>query len=273
MNIKQNHIDKNNTLFWNELCGSNLAVSLGSIDASQEGLRRFDEGYLAFYPYLRKYIRPEKLKNSRVLEIGLGYGTLGQMLINEGSIYHGIDIAPNPTKMMNYRVRMSSGKGCVILGSALELPFTDESFEYIYSIGCLHHTGNTQKSVREIYRILKPGGRAIIMLYNRHSLRHIIYLSFSKIVCLFKNKSEAYIIERLRSMYDKNALGDAAPHTDFVSKKEVRTIFKDFSKITIDIRNFDSVSIIPGFFIIKREWLFNNIARMAGLDLYITAVK
>ncbi len=44
-------IDKANAEFWNELCGTTMARSLGITDHSLESLKRFDEAYLAFYPY------------------------------------------------------------------------------------------------------------------------------------------------------------------------------------------------------------------------------
>ncbi len=43
--------------------------------------------------------------------------------------------------------------------SVLELPFEDGTFDYVYSIGCLHHTGDLERSVQEVHRVVVPGGR------------------------------------------------------------------------------------------------------------------
>lgn len=53
--------------------------------------------------------------------------------------------------------------------------FATETFDYVYSIGCLHHTGDVPRSIEEVHRVLVPGGRAVVMLYNRHSLRRMAY--------------------------------------------------------------------------------------------------
>ncbi len=70
--------DQANAEFWNELCGSNLAQRIGITDHSKSSLERFDRAYLEYYPYLLRHVRLDELANRRVLEIGLGYGSLGQ---------------------------------------------------------------------------------------------------------------------------------------------------------------------------------------------------
>ena len=92
----QANLDNLNAEFWNELCGSGLAKSLGLCDHSAQSLRRFDDAHLALYPYLPPIIRPERMAGKKVLEIGLGYGTLGQQIRASGIDDMGLDIAPNP---------------------------------------------------------------------------------------------------------------------------------------------------------------------------------
>jgi len=61
----------------------------------------------------------------------------------------------------------------VVEHSVLDLPHPDESLECVVSIGCLHHTGALPRAVAEVERVLRPGGTAVAMLYNRHSLRRL----------------------------------------------------------------------------------------------------
>src|SRR5688572_31086198 len=104
-------IDRQNAEFWNELCGTATARLLGIAEPSLENLRRFDEWYMNYYPYLGKYFCPGDLKGKRVLEIGLGYGTLGQLLASQGCRYYGVDIAKNPIAMMRYRFALQGLNG------------------------------------------------------------------------------------------------------------------------------------------------------------------
>ena len=273
-------IDRQNAEFWNELCGTGLACSLGITEPSIESLRRFDDAYLRFYPYLRKYVFPEDLKGKRVLEIGLGYGTLGQLLALQECRYFGIDIALNPVAMMRYRFSLLGQEGGerVQLGSALEIPYKDSTFDYVYSIGCLHHTGDLGRGISEVHRVLAEGGKATIMLYNRHSFRRLVYLPLLRLrslllECLRSKNGSPNFSHWVRAFYDKNTKGEAAPHTDYVSQAEVRRLFRAYRAVHIETQNCDPLVLPRGRVVVSRERLLNNLARVAGVDLYIIATK
>jgi ubiquinone/menaquinone biosynthesis C-methylase UbiE len=198
-----------------------------------------------------------------VLEVGLGYGTLGQLLASRNADYYGADIAEGPVANMSRRlVWLGLPEDHAVQASVLELPFADETFDYVYSIGCLHHTGDLPKSIQEVQRVLVPGGRAVVMLYNRHSLRRIAYGARGLL------RREQDLDDEMRGLYDAHDSGEPAPHTDFVSKAEVRRLFQDFERVRIDVQNFDGYR-----FGLKREWFLSNVARVVGLDLYIVADK
>lgn len=91
--MSQSDIDKKNIEFWDELCGTSLAKSLGITDHSAQSLERFDRFYFDMYPYLKKYFDMEKMQGLKVLEIGLRYGSLSQMLASKGCRYYGLDIS------------------------------------------------------------------------------------------------------------------------------------------------------------------------------------
>ena len=270
-------IDARNTEFWNELCGSHLARSLGITDHTPESLQRFDDTYMAMYPYLPAYVTGENLASKDVLEIGLGYGTLGQYLTARGCRYHGIDVAPAPVAMMQHRLRLRGldPGDRIRRASALSLPWPDASFDYVYSIGCLHHTGDLPKAVDEVYRVLRPGGRAIVMLYHRHSLRRLIQIPVRYLrACVLGRRLYSSFDEAVRAQYDTNTQGEAAPHTDFVSRRQVRTsLFRKFARVQIDSRNFDTYVFLRGRVVIPRSWLLPTLGRVLGTDLYIVATK
>src|SRR5829696_3342257 len=169
-------LDASNASFWEELCGSALACALGITDASAESLAAFDAAYMERYPYLEAYL-PDRLGDDQVLEIGLGYGTLSTELMRRGTGYHGLDIAEGPVEMVRHRIRLAALEGAerrVRRGSALAIPHADNRFNWVFTIGCLHHTGDIASAVAEVHRVLRPGGTAIVMLYNRHSFRQMI---------------------------------------------------------------------------------------------------
>jgi SAM-dependent methyltransferase len=260
----QQTIDRSNTDFWDTLCGWNMAREAGITGDGADDLRRFDELYLSYFPYLTDYV-PTDLSGKQVLEIGLGFGTLGQLLASRGAEYHGVDIAAGPVSVMRRRIgARGQSEERVRQASALDLPFADESFDSVYSIGCLHHTGDLQRSISEVHRVLRPGGRTVVMLYYRYSLRRLAYGLLHRL----RSGQGRSFDDEMRELYDAHAAGPGAPHTDFVSRGEVKRLFTQFSRVRIDVQNFD------GFrFGIKRGWFLSNLARVAGLDLYIVADK
>jgi ubiquinone/menaquinone biosynthesis C-methylase UbiE len=264
----QAQIDRRNAAFWNELCGSALARQLGITAPSVEALARFDAAYMGMYPYLDRHLPDAKSSGQRLLEIGLGYGTVSQILASRGFDCHGLDIAPGPVEMVRYRLAqlgLDGAEGRVRVGSALDIPHEDDSFDHVVTIGCLHHTGDVPRAVAEVERVLRPGGRALVMVYNRRSFRRMRMAAGRWI------RRERLDDEEIRGSYDRNLEGEAAPTTEYTSVAEARRLFAGFSEVRIRRENFDDLSL--GRLAVPRSRLLGWPARLAGLDLYITAIR
>ena len=160
----------------------------------------------------------------------------------------------------------------VVEASALGLPWEEETFDVVVSIGCLHHTGDLSRAVEEVYRVLRPGGLAFVMLYNANSFRQLVVVQRERVRARLARRNAA---EQVRAMYDANTTGEAAPHVDFVSRRDVRRLFGAFSNVAIQSQNFDALTpTLAGRTItIPRALLLGNVARVFGLDLYIHAHK
>jgi SAM-dependent methyltransferase len=264
-------LDERNAAFWEELCGTNLARELGVTDASEASLARFDEAYFELYPYLLGYFPPEAVEGRRLLEIGLGYGTLGERLARLGAHYHGLDVAAAPVAMLRSRLARVPGArpDQVVQGSALDLPFEDGSFDHVVSIGCLHITGDLFGAIAECRRVLRPGGRLVMMVYNRRSARRVLLrpvLSARHRLVSGAPTAE----ETLRYFYDGHADGEATPHTDFVSVGELRGLLSGFRDVRIERRSIDRIPLGP--LEIPRQGLMRlGLDRLVGLDLYAVA--
>jgi SAM-dependent methyltransferase len=271
--MTQVELDQENAAFWSELCGSGLARSLGITGDEPDALERFDAAYFGFYPYLKSYVDRFELAGRAVLEIGLGYGTLGQYIAERDAEYHGLDIAPAPVEMLRHRLRLLGQEGTdrVRRGSALEIPWPEATFEAVYSIGCLHHTGDLEASVGEVRRVLKPGGVAVVMLYNRRSARRLWADTRSRAAAL-RGLSTGRSAAAIRGSYDMNAEGEPAPHTDFTSRREARRLFSAFSRARIAAQNFDNISF-RGRAVARDRVIRTPLPALLGLDLYIVAEK
>ena len=266
----QSQIDERNSAFWNTLCGTNLAQSLGVNDRSPESLKKFDDWFFAFYPYLDEHIPFGRVAGQRVLEVGLGYGSVAQKLAARGADYTGLDIAAGPVEMVNYRMRIGRLNGRAVRGSILAAPFSDQAFDVIVAIGCYHHTGNLQRAIDESYRLLKPGGTLTCMVYNGLSYRRWYSAAWPTLkYCLTPGFIGSTSEER--SAYDRNPDGSAAPHTDFVSRGHLRRMCRRFSRYTARLENATNE---PPFTSWTRERLLATpIPRLFGLDIYAVAMK
>jgi SAM-dependent methyltransferase len=265
-------IDRRNTEFWDELCGTGLAQQLGLVGRDRETLNAYDRAYLAFYPYLSGYLDRFTLTGRRVLEVGLGYGTLGQQIMERGAEYHGLDIAAGPVRMMQHRLAMlgQPGEDRIVQGTALAMPYADETFDFVYSIGCLHHTGDLARSIDEVRRVLVPGGQAVVMLYHEGSLRQLLRVRLPAAVARLRHRAGPAHDDVAR-MYDANSEGTVAPHTDFVSRRTVRRLFSRFADVRIETRNFDDIRLRRRLVVSRSRALGSPLERWLGLDLYIIA--
>ncbi len=274
--MNQSAISNKNSEFWDELCGSGLAKYLGVSDSSPESLKKFDDWYFDFYPYLFDHIPFESLKGKRVLEIGLGYGTVSQRLAEAGASYTGLDIAKGPVSMVNHRLEQAGLPGRAVQGSILEPDFPGESFDVIVAIGCLHHTGNLQLAVEQCWKILRPGGLLIFMVYYAYSYRRFRMAPMTT----FRNIAKELVgyrgvvgssAERERAAYDSGSSGAGAPHTDWISVRSLRKYCGKFSSFSAKIENIDQEPPFRGR--PREELLKTKWPNTVGLDLYATAVK
>src|SRR5437762_2257815 len=110
----------------------------------------------------------------KVLEIGCGVGTDGLQFARSGATYTGVDLTEAAVDLARKNFESAEMPGEFRVSDAENLDFADESFDIVYSHGVLHHTPDIAAAVREFHRVLKPGGRAIVMLYHRGSYNYRI---------------------------------------------------------------------------------------------------
>lgn len=127
----------------------------------------YSEAYrYSMYPWLHEAAEFDGHCGERVLEIGCGTGSDLLQFARSGACAVGIDIADGQIELARERV---GNAATVIKATATDLPFEDRSFDYVYSHGVLHHIDNPQRVVREIMRVLVPGGHFSVHVYSLFS--------------------------------------------------------------------------------------------------------
>jgi ubiquinone/menaquinone biosynthesis C-methylase UbiE len=161
-----NDVKKDVKDFWNTAsCGEDLYL---------KGFTKEDYNYQA---KIRYELEPQltfgefpKFKGKKTLEIGVGLGSDHQQLAEAGAILSGIDLTERAISHTKRRFELFGLKSELQTADAENIPFPDETFDAVYTWGVIHHSPNTQQAANEIYRILKPGGFAKIMIYNKYSI-------------------------------------------------------------------------------------------------------
>jgi ubiquinone/menaquinone biosynthesis C-methylase UbiE len=141
---------------------------------SPEYFRDIEDERYRLQSHIHDFLSSLNLNGKRVLEIGTGVGTDARTIIRLGGDYTGINVDAGSSEMTHRALETFGLPGTVRQASALEIPFPDEKFDVVYSFGVLHHIPEVDRAIREIRRVLKPGGELAIMLYNRKSLNYAL---------------------------------------------------------------------------------------------------
>jgi SAM-dependent methyltransferase len=168
----------------------------------------------------------------RVLEIGCGQGADLSRFVLAGACAYGCDLTPKHCRISRDFVAALGGKTATAQADARRLPYASESFDLVYSFGVLLLVDDLEAAVSEIRRVLKPGGRVIVMFYNRQSLHYYIKtLYYYGVVC---------DLERIlgpRRLIDWFTDGFGYPRTYHQTPESLREIFSPFDVEQVVVRN------------------------------------
>lgn len=128
-----------------------------------------EEYYRQTLEYLRQRFERNDLplpKYEKTLDDGCGGGRYSLALRALGcKDVTGVDVSADA---IAFAVKMSKATDGLSFrqASVLELPFEADTFDFIFSNGVLHHTRDTVQGLKEIRRVLKPGGKCWLYLYG-----------------------------------------------------------------------------------------------------------
>ena len=163
--------------FWNRRsCGEVYATGdTLAIQLEAQARARYE-----LEPYIFEFARFDEGRGRDVLEIGVGMGADHLEWAKESPrSLTGIDLTPRAIELTRARLDTYGLTSSLECGDAECLPFPDESFDLVYSWGVLHHSPDTPRAVAEVYRVLRPGGVARVMIYHRWSITgYLLWLRY-----------------------------------------------------------------------------------------------
>jgi ubiquinone/menaquinone biosynthesis C-methylase UbiE len=258
--------------FWNEAsCGENLYLQ----GFSKEDYKLHSKKRYELEPEIIDFAQFKKFKNKKILGIGVGLGADHQNFAEHGAILSGIDITPRAINHTKRRFELMGLNSNLQIADAENLPFDNNSFDAVYSWGVLHHSPDTQKAVNEVYRVLKSGGLAKIMIYNKYSL--IGYMLWAR-----------YALLKLKPFKSLNAIYSdhlESPGTKAYTYDEAKILFSKFDIDSMDspLTHADLLTSEVGqrhqgryLSIAKKiwpRWFFKAFMKRSGLFLLVTLTK
>jgi ubiquinone/menaquinone biosynthesis C-methylase UbiE len=199
----------------------------GTRDVPLEDRRRFFEQIererYTWEPYLRPFARFEEGRGRRVLEVGVGAGTDFVNWVRQGAIATGVDLTEQGVSLTRERLALEGLEAEVRVADAENLPFDDASFDIVYSWGVVHHSPDTPRAVREIHRVLKPGGAARVMIYHYPSWGCFMVWGVQSVA-----RGRPWESPR-KAVFDHLE----SPGTKVYTLAEAKVLFRDFARVEV----------------------------------------
>lgn len=206
--------------FWNAAaCGEALLLKGDDRDAYEaQARKRYD-----LEPFIEEFADFEGSRGLDVLEIGVGLGADHQRFAEAGARLVGIDLTERAVEHTRRRLQQFGLESDLRVADAEALPFADASFDVVYSWGVLHHSPNTEKAIDEVWRVLRPGGVARVMIYHKYSMvGYMLWLRYG----LLRGRPWRTLTE----IYGRHL---ESPGTKAYSLDEARQMFSRFASVEL----------------------------------------
>lgn len=206
--------------FWNRAsCGEHLYLD----NSDKPGYLAHMQKRYELEPYIESFAKFKEANGLEVLEIGVGLGADHQRFAQAGARLTGVDLTMRAVEHTSKRMALFDLNSNLREADAESLPFADESFDLVYSWGVLHHSPNTGVAINEVWRVLRRGGAARIMIYNKHSLvGYMLWLRYALLAG-----------RPWRSLSDIYSHHLESPGTKAYTTNEARKLFERFSEMKI----------------------------------------
>lgn len=252
---------------WNEdACGSHYVQG-----ADENTLEWYLEAeryrYGTYAPWMPEVMEFGRHRGHRLLEIGAGMGTDLAQFAKNGAICTDVDLSAGHLQHAKRNFALRGLEGRFIHSDGENIPLPDNEFDVVYSNGVIHHTPNTHKAIAEIFRVLKPGGKAIIMVYAENSWNYWQQIVLER--GIKKQEFERHSIGDIMSGSVELSSSDQKPLVKVYTAARLRGMFRKFSSVQISKRQLLKEELSPFMQRFPVEWW----ERLIGWNLIVKAVK
>lgn len=165
--MEQQNLITRITAYWDEHI-HDLAITTHPVGSSGF-FQELDEYRYDKLDYLPRLVDFSSYSGKNMLEVGCGAGIDLVRFARAGVKVTGIDLSRTAIELARNNIEQNGLNADLRVMNGESMQFPDDSFDVVYAHGVLQYTANANKMISEIQRVLKPGGEAIVMVYNRIS--------------------------------------------------------------------------------------------------------
>lgn len=220
--------------FWNkQSCGTQFS---NKEKYSKEFFEEIELDRYTKEPEILSFADFKSGKDKKVLEVGVGAATDFLQWAKNGAELYGIDLTPEAVSHAKNRLQLYNLAAKEIkVSDAENLPFQDNFFDIVYSWGVIHHSPDTPKALSEIIRVLKPGGKAKLMVYNRKSvLAYVFWIKHAGLKLKWNQSVADVLWNKMESFGTKGYTIDEAQELlkgKNVKDVEIKTVITYYDKL------------------------------------------
>ncbi len=222
--------------------------------------------YGRYAPWMPDVMEFTSHGGENVLEVGGGLGIDLAQFASNGARVTDVDVSAGHLALAEEHFRLRGLQGRFVHHDAESLPFPNASFDLIYSNGVIHHTPNTADMVDEMFRVLRPGGRAIVMVYAEDSLYYWRNLVFG--AGMKEGQLGRASMARILSTSVEASGTDAHPLVKVYTRRRLKRLFHRFNHVMIAQRQ-----LRPDELPRPLRRFRPALERVAGWNLIIKATK
>jgi ubiquinone/menaquinone biosynthesis C-methylase UbiE len=224
-------------------CGSG---HIGGEPGAAEYFRELLAMRQSYAPWMQEELDYEGAAGCRVLDVGNGQGMDLARYAQAGAEATGIDLTPRHVELANRHLHALGLPGESVLGDGERLPFEDATFDRVSSNGVLHHTPDMPAALREIRRVLKPGGMATVIVYNRNSLHYWVHQFLTRGVLMGGLLRERGMSGVLSSSVEYSSIG-ARPLVRVYTRRRLAAMLAaaGFERVEVHARHFRPDDTLP----------------------------
>jgi ubiquinone/menaquinone biosynthesis C-methylase UbiE len=285
--------------FWNQHPVGENFVEYG--EGGIEFFNRYDKFRYKTEGHILGELNKIDFDNRNVLEIGIGQGADSMQIVKRGANYYGIDLTETSVKRIkDIFASLNLPYKELQVANAETIPYPDDFFDIVYSHGVIHHSPYVESIVNEIHRVLKPGGKTVVMVYHKNSFNYYVSIAVFRRVGLFiltvfpflsgivkklTGENIERVNEHIKNMHKygwsylkmKNFIhrstdGPLNVYSSVWNRKSANTLFKKFSKIDFNVHFLNERHLL-GLQHLISDKMKQRLAAKYGWHLWIKAQK